>query len=133
MPYGPGTPLVRRFLQRLAGLSATDETEVVARYAAQSLAPEYATAEMALGLSISRTGRVAEQTALAGPLLQLVRERADESGADGDASVLPTLRAIAEPALAALLALMMRDVLQPFEFTRLYEPFDTVLQVSELR
>ncbi len=123
-PYGPGTPAVRRFLVQLAGLGAVAREQVVARYAASSRTSAYAAAETALGDAIERSGRTDARDALAGPLLQLVR-RAD--AADSPDDELAALDPIAEPALAALLALIVADLLPRDTVALLYAPFDDVI------
>lgn len=128
-PYGPGTPLVRRFLVRLAGLSALDREQVVAHHARVVRTPEYTTAETALGETIERAGRTDARDALAGPLLQLVR-RVDAATDVEDE--LATLEPIAEPALAALLALLVADLLAADHVAQLYAPFDSVIPFDTL-
>jgi hypothetical protein len=90
----------------------------------------YLKAEAALATAIERSGREAQRDALSGPLLQLVRrpdapETTDENALDG-------LDPVAEPALAALLALLVRDLLAPDEYQALYAVFDDVIPVAEL-
>jgi hypothetical protein len=130
-PYGPATPSIRRFLVQLAALDAEAREAVVERFAAVAGSRAFVTADAALAETIERSGRADAQDALAGPLLQLVRRR--EQAAD---SALPTdagedeeqtLEALAEPALAALLALLVRDLLAPAHFRTLYGAFDPVI------
>lgn len=121
-PYGPATPHIRRFLAALAGLSASDRTEVVTRYRAAESLPAWASAERALATALAGSDREAARDAAAGPLLQLLRVAPPD-----DADPLASLDAVAEPALAALLALLVRDVLTPAVFDVLIEPFATVL------
>ncbi|MDQ6612411.1 MAG: hypothetical protein M3Y64_08255, partial [Gemmatimonadota bacterium] len=100
------------------------------RHRAVSVLPAFASAELALGLLVAQAGRESERDALAGPLLLLVCERGAEAlTAD---TVEPVLRAIAEPALAALLALLMRDLLAPRDFSALYEPFEQAIPFATL-
>ncbi len=105
LPYGPNTANVRRFFVRLAGLSRADRADVVARFEAVASSRAYAAADARLGEVITRSGREEARDALTGPLLQLVQHAAPP--ATGEAALEP----IAEPALAALLALMVRDLL----------------------
>lgn len=116
LPYGPGTPRIRRFLQKLAGIGAAAEYDVVKAHRRYTQLDEYRAAELAIGVAVARAGREREQAALAGPLLQLVLER-------GDDATDPHVRPVAEPALAALLALMMEDLLSAAEFGSLYAAF----------
>ena len=100
------------------------EADVVAQYDRIAGLPEYAAAELALGVAIARSGREREQAALGGPLLQLVQDPTTN-----DAS---TLRPIAEPALAAVLALMMQDLLTLAEFEHLYGAFASAIPLHSL-
>ena len=129
-PYGPATAAIRRFLVRLAALDANARDSVVERFAAVASSRAFATADAALAETIERSGRGDAQEALAGPLLQLVRRRDDSApasivGADGEDE--PALDALAEPALGALLALLVRDLLPPAHFRTLYGAFDVAI------
>ncbi len=127
--YGPGTPLVRRFLLQLAGLGAAECERVVSRYRDIVDAPAFVAAERILGETIARSGRDSARDALAGPLLQLVGEF-DPLADPRDA--LTSLSEIAEPATAAILALVAADVLPPETFAALYRPFAEVMPFSGL-
>ena len=130
LPYGPFTAEVRRFLQRLAALPPAAEDLVLADYRLTAASAEYQAAERVLGSAIARSGRERERDALGGPLLQMLRSEQrpafDASPTNADPSIaandLP-FRPIAEPALAALLAILMQDVLSAEHFARLYAPF----------
>ena len=132
-PYGPATVRIRKFLQRLAALSPATEIEVIGRYAEISASRAFRAAENAVGLAIERSGREAAQTALAGPLLQLVRVSEANTTDTTHAQDDDALRPIAEPALSALLALMMSDVLAASEFSQLYEPFAMAIPMDVLQ
>jgi hypothetical protein len=141
LPYGPETPAIRRFLVRLAGLGGADRRAIVSAWERHSASPAYTVAEAALALVIERSGRESARDALSGPLLQLVRSPAHRDGASdatsavasNDASDTEALDPVAEPALAALLALLVRDLLDPAAFEALYAacadhiPLDDVL------
>ena len=128
-PYGPATAKVRRFLVQLAGLGVTLRDEVVARHAGLAPTSAYAAAEAQLGETIERSGRTDARDALAGPLLQLVRRHHDS----GDASEgLDALDPIAEPALAALLAILVDDLLPAEQTALLYAPFQSVMPYEML-
>lgn len=126
-PYGPQTAAVRSFLVRLAGLGAADRDAVVTRHAALADSPRYRRADATLGDVITRSGREAARDALTGPLLQLVKRQAALTDADqGDTDDF-ALDPIAEPALAALLALLVRDLLDDDTVRLLTEAFsDTI-------
>lgn len=126
-PYGPQTAAVRSFLVRLAGLGAADRDAVVTRHAALADSPRYRRADATLGDVITRSGREAARDALTGPLLQLVKRQAALTDADqGDTDDI-ALDPIAEPALAALLALLVRDLLDDDTVRLLSDAFsDTI-------
>ena len=127
-PYGPATPRVRRFLVQLAGLGAEPRREVVARHDAMAPTSAYAAAEASLGETIERSGRTDARDALAGPLLQLVRRPHSVDSDDG----LDALDPIAEPALAALLAILVNDLLPSEQRALLYAPFESVMPFETL-
>lgn len=116
LPYGPQTAAIRRYLVRLAGLSASDRRAMVAEFSTLSTTRAYDAAETALAHAIERSGREAARDALSGPLLQLVRAPDSANTADD----LDALDPVAEPALAALLALLVHDLLEPAQFDVLY-------------
>ena len=129
LPYGPFTAEVRRFLQRVAILTPAAEEEVVVEYQLAVQSAEYQAAERVLGSAIARSNREKERDALGGPLLHLLRADGqlvanDISNASPSitANVAP-YRPIAEPALAALLGILMQDVLSADLVARLYAPF----------
>ena len=128
-PYGPATPRVRRFLVQLAGLGAELRREVVARHDALAPTSAYAAAEALLGETIERSGRTDARDALAGPLLQLVRRAPDLALA---AEGLDALDPIAEPALAALLAIVVADLLPADQAALLYAPFESAMPFEAL-
>lgn len=129
LPYGPNTAEVRRFLVQLAGLGTADKAGVVARYATLSATPAWHAAESALATAIERSGREPQRDALSGPLLQLVR-RPDATATVSEEAALAQLDPVAEPALAALLAIMMRDVLPGEAVGVLVAPFEGVIGVG---
>ncbi len=128
-PYGPNTAVIRRFLVQLAGLGTADKATVVARYGSLSRSRAWETAEALLGTAIERSGREPQQAALSGPLLQLVRP-ADATATISEDEALAQLDPVAEPALAALLALMARDLLPEAVVATLVEPFGGVVEVE---
>ena len=125
-PYGPQSAAVRRFLVQFAGLGGEDRARVVAAYEAASRSPAWARAERALGETITRSDREAARDALCGPLLPLVR-RADAPLPASDDEALATLDPIAEPALAALLTLVVRDLLDAATADCLLQPFTGIV------
>jgi len=122
-PYGPETAAVRRFLVRLAGLGATDRAAVVARYETVAATRAYEAADARLGDVITRSCREEARDALSGPLLQLVKRPTPDASPESEIALEP----IAEPALAALLALMVRDLLDDATVLLLTDAFaDTI-------
>lgn len=131
-PYGPATSAVRQFLVRLAGLGASARAEAVQRFEEIARTSAFVAAELRLAETIERSGRTDARDALAGPLLQLVRipDAPDRDTPvvtpdddEGEADALAQLDPIAEPALAALLALLVADLLPQSTTDQLYAPF----------
>lgn len=134
LPYGPNTPAVRRFLQRFAALRAADWERAAHRYTEQAGTAAFAAADRALAQAVERTGRAAERDAVVGPLVQLVRDAplAPRGASSDDDDGLTLLPPVAEAALAALLALVVRDVLPERAFEALYAPFAELVPVDQL-
>lgn len=127
LPYGPQTAAVRGFLVRLAGLGAADRAAVVARYETIAATRAYEAADARLGEVIARSGRDEARDALSGPLMQLVKRPASDLSPASDTEAEIALEPIAEPALAALLALMVRDLLDDATVRLLTDAFtDTI-------
>ena len=121
LPYGPETPRVRGFLQRLAQQPSVVWLAAARRYAAVAGTEEGRRADQALAEAIRRTGRDSERDALVGPVVQLAaRAAAGSPVGAGDAEQVERL---AEPALAAALALVVGDVLDPAVGAPLLAPF----------
>jgi hypothetical protein len=122
-PYGPQTAAIRGFLVRLAGLGTTDRAAVVARYETIALSRDYEAADARLGDVIKRSGREEARDALSGPFLQLMKRPMPDASPDAEIELEP----IAESALAALLALMVRDLLDDATVRLLTDAFtDTI-------
>ena len=131
LPYGPNSMLVRRFLQRLAALGVASEQQVVTTYETVTKRTEFWDADSAVAILVAKAGRQTDRDAMAGPLLQLA---ASKVGSDASAArEAEPLRPIAEPALAALLALMMADLLEPDHFKVLYESFEQTIPFESLK
>ncbi len=126
-PYGPNTPAVRHFLRQLAGLGTSARADVVSRHASTCTTREWHMAETVLGTTIERAGRSDAQQAIAGPLLQLMRRSDAPADTRADDAALDQLDPIAEPALAALLVLIVADLLPAEVAERLYAPFASVI------
>ncbi len=128
LPYGPQTAAVRGFLVRLAALGAADRAAVVARFASVATSRSYEAADSRLGDVITKSGREDARDALSGPLLQLVKRPASATAPWSGAEI--ELEPIAEPALAALLALMVRDLLDDATVRQLTEAFSDTIPLS---
>lgn len=133
-PYGPHTADVRTFLRRIAELDTAAHAEAVARWASHGEQPAFRRAERLLGEVMARSGREAERDAAAGPLLRLVRAPSDAGAAEpsatatGDASA--AFDPIAEPALAALMAIVVRDLLPADVFATLVAPLAALVPAA---
>lgn len=132
LPYGPNTPAVRRFLQRFAALRAADWEQAARRYVDGAGTAAFAAADRALAQAVERTGRTTERDAVVGPLVQLVRDAPLAPRRTDDDDGLALLPPVAEAALAALLALVVRDVVPERAFDTLYAPFAELIPVQQL-
>lgn len=131
--YGPQTPAIRRFLVRLAALPSDARSTVVQRYREQELLADFHAADATVGETIERSGRTDARDALGGPLVQIVQLPRDAPSRDlaDDDDLSGMLDPIAEPALAALLALLVRDLLPAAQFAVLYQPFAEAIPVDD--
>lgn len=126
-PYGPQSAEIRRFLRDLAALSPEAHDAVCAQWHVLRQTPAFARADRALGEAMVRANREAERDAAAGPLLQMLR--LDDAATSGQQSTdTPAVfDPIAEPALAALMALVVRDVLPEEMFAELVRPLGSLV------
>jgi hypothetical protein len=130
-PYGPQTRAVRRFLERLSRLDAREWVIAARAYQAMSRDPAAAGADGALAAAFERTGREAARDAAVGPLVQLARA-ATAAAAAGPATAGVEDDALAEVALAAALALIVRDALSADDFMLMYAPFAELIPLATL-
>jgi hypothetical protein len=133
-PYGPQTLQIRRFLQRLAAMSGAEWEAVAAEFEALRVTPGFRRADAALGQVIERAGRESARDAALGPLLQLVRlpDAAPPGSAADDEDAAVPLAPVAEAALAAVLALLVRDLVAATAFATLYGPFGARIPLAAL-
>ena len=117
-PYGPLTPLIREFLQRLSGQPPMAWLAAARRYTALAATPAGRQADLALGAAITATAREEARDALVGPIVQLASRAASQAAVADDA-----VQSLAEPALAAALALLVADRLDPAQRTVLTSAF----------
>ncbi|HEY0776356.1 MAG TPA: hypothetical protein VGD56_00175 [Gemmatirosa sp.] len=136
---------MRRFLQRFAALAPAEWDAAATAYAASAGSAAALAADRDLARAVERAGRTAERDAVLGPLAQLVRVDPDRASKDdpppdgmlADASRVARpqtdgLHPVAEAALAALLALVVRDVLPARAFATLYAPFEVAIPPAAL-
>ena len=131
-PYGPNTAVVRRFLQRFAALRPREWEDAAGEFERLQATRAFAAADRALEAAVSGAGREDARDAVVGPLVQLVQlapRTPDQATAPDE---VPTMHPVAEAALAALLALITRDVLPSSAFATLYAPFAALVPVSTL-
>ena len=128
-PYGPQTLEIRRFLQRLAALPQAEWAQATAAYEALQGTGRFASADRALSAAVARTQREPERDAALGPLAQLLRMPVDP---DAPPSEDDPMAPVAEAALAATLALLVRDVLPAPAFATLYAPFAELVPIERL-
>lgn len=129
LPYGPRTPRVRHFLQRLARQPAIAWLAAARQYAERRDTPIVRRADRALGQVIDGHGRTRERDALVGPVLQMARTAVPAPMGEGDDE---TLERMAEPALAAVLALLVEDLLAAEHVAALYAPFAQAIPLETL-
>lgn len=113
---------MRRFLQRFAALDAEAWAAAGARFLAAEGTAAFRTADRALGIAVERSGRAAERDAVLGPLRQVVGRIGEEDDVE----------AVTAAALAAVLALVVADVLDEGAFDVLYEPVAALVPLETL-
>lgn len=127
LPYGPNTPAVRRFLQRLAGKPAADCITAARTYLSLQGTPELAVADRALGHALESSGRTDARDAVVGPLVQLMAGHAGKLGGAG-----VTVDDMAEAALAAALGLIVGDLIPASMLEVLYRPFEGLIAMKDI-
>lgn len=132
LPYGPATAAIRRFFVALAALELETHDAVVRRFAAESQSSAFSAADVKLGEIIERSGRTDARDALFGPLLQLVRDRGVDEPAVLETEEPVPLDPIAEPALAALMALVVHDLLPADMLATLYAAFAEAIPLDSV-
>ena len=131
LPYGPNTAAVRRFLQRLAGKPASDCIAAARAYLALQGTPELATADRALGHALESSGRTNARDAVVGPIIQLMSGHADKLELTGETSGV-TVDDLAESALAAVLGLIVGDVIPAQMLEVLYRPVAGIIPLEQI-
>ena len=131
LPYGPNTASVRRLLQRLAALPPEEWTRLAQLYEGLARTASFAAADRALGELIAGSGREGEGDAVVGPVVQIATDAAARVARTLGASA-PEPDRYAEPALAAALAVVARDLLDEQQFQLLYGPVSWGVPITEL-
>lgn len=133
-PYGPASASIRRFLVQLAALGPVARAGVMQRFHLVSSSRDYHAAEAMVGDVIERSARTDARDALGGPFMALMRpvpsqQRSPDVGAS-PRDAMDDLDPVAEPALGALLALLVRDLIDDEQFSALYAPFAGVIPLE---
>ena len=131
LPYGPNTNAVRRLLQRLAALPPEEWTRLARLYEGLARTPRFAAADRALGELMAAAGRERESEAVVGPVVQLAADAAERAARAASVGA-PEADAFAEPALAGVLAVIARDLLEEEQFQVLYGAVSWAVPVGEL-
>ena len=121
---------MRHFLQRLARQPAIAWLAAARQYAERRDTPTVRRADRALGQVIDGHGRARERDALVGPVLQMARSAVPAPMGESDDD--ETLERMAEPALAAALALLVEDLLAAEHVAALYAPFAQAIPLDTL-
>ena len=127
-PYGPRTPLLRHFLRRLATQPPVVWLAAARHYERARDASAHRRADHALAAAVAALGREAARDALVGPVVQMARRAAAAHGPADEQDV----ERLAEPALAATLALLVSDTLPAAHVAQLYGAFDGAIPLAEL-
>lgn len=131
LPYGPNTGAVRRFLQRLAGKPATDCAAAARVYLSLQGTPALIAADRALGHALETRSRTDARDAVVGPIIQLMNGHAGRLETDPALSGV-SLDDMAETALAAVLALIVGDIIAADALEVLYRPFAALIPIEEV-
>jgi hypothetical protein len=131
LPYGPNTSIVRRFLQRLAGKPASDCAAAARVYLSLQGTPALIAADRAVGQELEGSGRTDARDAVVGPIIQLMSGHATRLASDPSLSGV-SLDDMAEAALAAVLGLIVGDILAADALEVLYRPYAGIIPIEEI-
>ena len=131
LPYGPNTPAVRRFLQRLAGKPAADCAAAARVYLSLQGTPALIAADRAVGRAVESSSRTDARDAVVGPVIQLMNGHAERLATDPALSGV-SLDDMAETALAAVLALIVGDIIAADALEVLYRPYATLIPIEQI-
>ena len=130
-PYGPNTPAVRRFLQRLAGKPASDCVAAARVYLSLQGTPLFRAADRAVGDAVESGDRTDARDAVVGPIIQLMSGHAERLATD-PALAGVTVDDMAETALAAALGLIVGDILAADALEVLYRPYAGLIPIEDI-
>ena len=130
-PYGPNTPAVRRFLQRLAGKPASDCAAAARVYLSLQGTPTLRAADRSLGDALESSDRTDARDAVVGPIIQLISGHAERLATDPALSGV-SLDDMAETALAAALGLIVGDILAADALEVLYRPYAGIIPIEDV-
>ena len=130
-PYGPNTPAVRRFLQRLAGKPASDCAAAARTYLSLQGTPALRAADRSLGDALESSDRTDARDAVVGPIIQLMSGHAERLAVD-PALAGVSLDDMAETALAAALGLIVGDILAADALEVLYRPYAGMIPIEDI-
>ena len=131
LPYGPNTPVVRRFLQRLAGKPASDCAGAARTYLSLQGTPALTAADRALGDALESHERIEARDAIVGPIIQLMNGHAARLESD-PALAEVSLDDMAEAALAAALGLIAGDIIPADALEVLYRPYAGIIPLESI-
>jgi hypothetical protein len=130
LPYGPNSQLVRRLLQRLSALPPAGWARAAATYAELQGDARLRRADRSLQGAVERTGRERARDAVVGPLVHLVAGLGQLPAAPGAPAV--DVEKWSEVALAAALALVVRDAIDQRAFDALWAPWAELIPSASL-
>ena len=131
LPYGPNTAIVRRFLQRLAGRNAADCAAAARAYLSLQGTPALRAADRAVAAAFEESGRTDARDAVVGPIIQLMNGHAARLETD-PALAGVSLDDIAESALAAVLGLIVGDIIAADALEVLYRPYAGLIPIEDI-
>ncbi len=130
-PYGPATALVRQLLVALAARPTRDWIVLAHDFQRRADTPDLLAADRALGRAIQRAHLESARDAVVGPLLQIAHRVASAPDGAVAAASLDT-EALAESALAAVLAVLASPALDEGAVSVLYGHLESIVPLASL-
>jgi hypothetical protein len=131
MRYGPNTPAITEFLERVDALSMPEWASASARWGG-ALDPDWFGSTSRVVEASRQANRREEEERLHDEAAAVIRRRwrrEEEAGIAADAGAAA---AAVYLVVTALLALLVRDRIAPEDFARLYEPFAGLIPIDTL-